>query len=49
MLQTFFEILGSVPKWGDSLYQYILKQLFIHLDDPSTEMQAAMSEVRHAS
>jgi dynein assembly factor 5 len=45
VLQTFFEILGSVPKWGDSLYQYILKQLFIHLDDPSTEMQAAMSEV----
>jgi hypothetical protein len=45
VLQTFFEILGSVPKWGDSLYQYILKQLFIHLDDPSAEMQNAMSEV----
>jgi hypothetical protein len=45
VLMVFFEILGSIPKWGDSLYQYITKQLFIHLDDPSIEMQTAMTEV----
>jgi dynein assembly factor 5 len=45
VLMVFFEILGSIPKWGDSLFQYIIKQLFIHLDDPSIEMQTAMTEV----
>merc|ERR1719316_1607325 len=45
VLKTFFDILGSVPKWGDSLYQYIIKHLFVHLDDPAAEMQQAMAEV----
>ena len=41
----FFEILQSVPKWGESVYVYIIKHLFVHLDDPSEDMQKAMSEV----
>jgi len=45
VLQTFFEILQSVPKWGESVYVYIIKHLFVHLDDPSEDMQKAMSEV----
>merc|ERR1719353_2533059 len=45
VFRTFFEILGSVPKWGESVYVYIIKHLFVHLDDPSEDMQKAMSEV----
>lgn len=48
-LRTFFDILSSVRNWGTSVLAYIFKTLFIHLDDPSAEMQDAMSTVLEAA
>jgi len=45
VFETFFQLMSSIPKWSDSVYQYIIKTLFIHLDDPNPEMQAAMNDV----
>merc|ERR1719478_982697 len=36
-LSTFFKCLP--PKWSRSLYEYILRTLFVHLDDPNPEIQ----------
>jgi dynein assembly factor 5 len=36
-LSVFFRCLP--PKWSRSLYEYILRTLFVHLDDPSPEIQ----------
>mmetsp|Transcript_65377 Transcript_65377/g.142520 ORF Transcript_65377/g.142520 Transcript_65377/m.142520 type:complete len:938 (+) Transcript_65377:63-2876(+) len=36
-LGTFFKCLP--PRWSRSLYEYILRTLFVHLDDPNTEIQ----------
>jgi len=41
--EVFFRCLP--PNWSKSLYEYILKTLFIHLDDPSERMQAAVGAV----
>jgi hypothetical protein len=48
-LRTFFDILSAVPNWGNGVLQYVLKTLFIHLDDPSSEMQDAMTTVLEAA
>merc|ERR1719478_720290 len=40
---VFFRVLP--PKWSSTLYGYIVKTLFIHLDDPSPSIQAAVGEV----
>merc|ERR1719171_2313269 len=36
-LAVFFKCLP--PKWSRSLYEYILRTLFVHLDDPNPEIQ----------
>jgi len=36
----FFKCLP--PRWSDSLYEYIIHALFIHLDDPSPQLQSAV-------
>jgi len=36
-LRTFFECLPS--NWSRSIFEYILKTLFVHLDDTNTEIQ----------
>merc|ERR1711988_359190 len=36
-LSVFFKCLP--PKWSRSLYEYILRTLFVHLDDPNPEIQ----------
>jgi len=46
-LVTFFQCLP--PKWSNSLYEYILKTLFIHLDDPAPSIQDAVYEVLQAA
>jgi dynein assembly factor 5 len=42
-LQTFFKCLP--PQWSRSLYEYILKTLFVHLDDPNPEIQRCVESV----
>jgi len=48
-LTVFFKCLP--PKWSRSLYEYILRTLFVHLDDPSPDIQqgiyAALEEAVH--
>eukprot|EP00929_Paragymnodinium_shiwhaense_P055371 TRINITY_DN27740_c0_g1_i1.p1 TRINITY_DN27740_c0_g1~~TRINITY_DN27740_c0_g1_i1.p1 ORF type:complete len:968 (-),score=327.35 TRINITY_DN27740_c0_g1_i1:180-3083(-) len=36
-LATFFKCLP--PKWSRTLFEYILRTLFVHLDDPNLEIQ----------
>jgi len=42
-LVTFFKCLP--PNWSRSLYEYILKSLFVHLDDPNPDLQRSMHAV----
>merc|ERR1712190_327850 len=42
-LTMFFKCLP--PKWSRSLYEYILKTLFVHLDDPNPEIQQGVYSV----
>merc|ERR1719224_245409 len=46
-LSVFFKCLP--PKWSRSLYEYILKTLFVHLDDPNPELQKAVYGVLEAA
>lgn len=46
-LKSFFKCLP--PGWSHSLYEYIIKTLFIHLDDPSLEIQDAVYGVLEAA
>lgn len=39
-LSMFFKCLP--PKWSRSLFEYILRTLFVHLDDPNQEIQQAI-------
>lgn len=41
-LETFFDILPEM--WSSSLYPYTVKAIFIHLDDPNPEIQAAVTK-----
>jgi hypothetical protein len=41
-LAVFFQCLP--PKWSRSLFEYILKTLFVHLDDPSFEIQEGIAK-----
>lgn len=41
-LSVFFQCLP--PKWSRTLYAYILKTLFVHLDDPSFEIQEGLGK-----
>jgi len=44
--KTFIVFFSALPaKWSNSLYEYILRNLFIHLDDPSPTMQSAVEAV----
>merc|ERR1719478_230059 len=36
-LSVFFKCLP--PKWSRNLFEYILRTLFVHLDDPNPEIQ----------
>merc|ERR1711970_494894 len=42
-LSMFFKCLP--PKWSRSLYEYILRTLFVHLDDPNPEIQQGVYRV----
>ena len=42
-LSVFFKCLP--PNWSRSLYEYILRTLFVHLDDPNTEIQQGIYSV----
>jgi len=42
-LCVFFKCLP--PKWSRNLYEYILRTLFVHLDDPNPEIQQGIYEV----
>jgi dynein assembly factor 5, axonemal len=42
-LEQFFEKLPD--PWSSSLYEYTIKAVFIHLDDPSTEIQKRITSV----
>lgn len=42
-LSMFFKCMP--PKWSKSLYEYILKSLFVHLDDPNPEIQRGIHGV----
>merc|ERR1719240_744656 len=48
-LAFFFKCMP--PKWSRSLFEYILRTLFVHLDDPSPEIQqgiyATLEEAVH--
>jgi dynein assembly factor 5 len=46
-LATFFRCLP--PKWSRSLYEYILRTLFVHLDDPNPEIQQGIYSVLEAA
>jgi len=46
-LSVFFKCLP--PKWSRSLYEYILRTLFVHLDDPNPEIQQAIYGVLEAA
>jgi dynein assembly factor 5 len=41
-LAVFFQCLP--PKWSRSLFEYILRTLFVHLDDPSYEIQEGIGK-----
>eukprot|EP00742_Colponemidia_sp_Colp-10_P006952 GILJ01007461.1.p1 GENE.GILJ01007461.1~~GILJ01007461.1.p1 ORF type:complete len:843 (-),score=129.06 GILJ01007461.1:37-2523(-) len=44
---SFFSCLPS--DWSPSLFQYIVKTLFVHLDDPSEQIEACMIELLRAA
>jgi len=46
-LAVFFKCLP--PKWSRSLYEYILRTLFVHLDDPNPEIQDGIHAVLQAA
>jgi len=46
-LSVFFKCLP--PKWSRSLYEYILRTLFVHLDDPNPEIQQGIYAVLEAA
>merc|ERR1712217_487781 len=46
-LSVFFKCLP--PNWSRSLYEYILRTLFVHLDDPSPEIQQGIFGVLEAA
>merc|ERR1712217_804525 len=46
-LSVFFKCLP--PNWSRSLYEYILHTLFVHLDDPSPEIQQGIFGVLEAA
>eukprot|EP00429_Kryptoperidinium_foliaceum_P064296 CAMPEP_0176064936 /NCGR_PEP_ID=MMETSP0120_2-20121206/32392_1 /TAXON_ID=160619 /ORGANISM="Kryptoperidinium foliaceum, Strain CCMP 1326" /LENGTH=982 /DNA_ID=CAMNT_0017398517 /DNA_START=9 /DNA_END=2954 /DNA_ORIENTATION=+ len=46
-LSVFFKCLP--PRWSRSLYEYILRTLFVHLDDPNIEIQQGIYSVLEAA
>merc|ERR1712188_233496 len=46
-LTAFFKCLP--PGWSRSLYEYVLRTLFVHLDDPNPEIQQAIYGVLEAA
>mmetsp|Transcript_103269 Transcript_103269/g.301251 ORF Transcript_103269/g.301251 Transcript_103269/m.301251 type:complete len:932 (+) Transcript_103269:71-2866(+) len=46
-LETFFKCLP--PQWSRSLLEYILRTLFVHLDDPNPEIQQGVYAVLQAA
>merc|ERR1712029_297216 len=46
-LNIFFKCLP--PQWSRSLYEYILKTLFVHLDDPNPDIQQGVYTVLEAA
>merc|ERR1719480_128721 len=46
-LSVFFKCLP--PKWSRSLYEYILRTLFVHLDDPNPDIQQGIYGVLEAA
>merc|ERR1711865_836408 len=46
-LSVFFKCLP--PNWSRSLYEYILRTLFVHLDDPNPEIQEGIYGVLQAA
>merc|ERR1719160_220552 len=46
-LSVFFKCLP--PKWSRSLYEFILRTLFVHLDDPNPEIQQGIYGVLEAA
>merc|ERR1711972_692561 len=46
-LSMFFKCLP--PKWSRSLYESILKTLFVHLDDPNPDIQQGVYSVLEAA
>merc|ERR1740129_255778 len=46
-LSVFFKCLP--PNWSRTLFEYILKTLFIHLDDPNPEIQQGIYGVLEAA
>ena len=41
--EVFFE---HIPDpWSSSLYSYTIKQIFIHIDDPNTQIQNAITSL----
>merc|ERR1719456_623310 len=46
-LSVFFKCLP--PKWSRSLYEYILRTLFVHLDDPNPDIQQGIYAALEAS
>merc|ERR1719240_783063 len=46
-LAVFFKCMP--PKWSRSLFEYILRTLFVHLDDPNPEIQQAVYGVLEAA
>ena len=39
--EVFFEHISD--PWSSSLYSYTIKQIFIHIDDPNTQIQNAIT------
>jgi dynein assembly factor 5 len=46
-LSVFFKCLP--PNWSSSLYEFILRTLFVHLDDPNAEIQEGIYKVLEAA
>merc|ERR1712050_522940 len=46
-LAMFFKCLP--PNWSRSLYEFMLRTLFVHLDDPNTEIQQGIYKVLEAA
>jgi len=42
-LEVMFDMM--VDPWSSSLYEYTVKAIFIHLDDPNEEVQKATTKV----